>query len=83
MQVDVRAEPEGQPRPPGQQPRREVQRDALEVVSQEAPETDVDAGHQRQRRQEVLAELTVRDTHGRPGSTRLDNTCQIEDGVAA
>ena len=61
VEVDVRTEPERESRPPGQQPRCEVEGDALEMVTQQAAEADVHAGHERERRQEVLAELAVGD----------------------
>ena len=51
----------------GRSARREVQRDAVEVRSKKAAEADVAAGHQRERRQEVLAELAIGD----PRSARL------------
>ena len=61
MQVDVRSEAEREARAPRQQARREVERHAVEVVAQEPAEADVDARHERQRGQEVLAELAVGD----------------------
>ncbi len=67
MQVDVWAETEGQARAARQQASREVERDALEMVTQHATQPDVDPGHQRQRCEEVLAELPVGD----PGAIGL------------
>ena len=45
----------------GSRLRGEVERDPVEVRAQEVRQADVAPGHQRQRRQEVLAELAVRD----------------------
>ena len=44
-----------------QQGRGEVERDAVELVPEHPAHSHIPAGHQRQRRQEVLAELLVRD----------------------
>ena len=56
-----------QPAEPGsarQQGGREVERHAVDEVAQEQPEPQVAVGHERQRRQEVLAELAVRRPRG-------------------
>ena len=55
---------------PRKEPRGEVERDALEVVPQQAAQPDVHAGHERQRRQEVLAELAVWRPTVRPARVR-------------
>ena len=69
MQVHVAAEAERQARPGGQQGGGEVERDPVEVAAQEAAQPHVAQGHQRERRQEVLAELAIRDPRRASGGT--------------
>jgi hypothetical protein len=52
-----------------EQPRGQVERDAVDEVAQQQPQPRVAVRDQRQRRQEVLAELAVR----RPRLRRLGN----------
>jgi hypothetical protein len=47
--------------PTRQQPDRKIQRDSVDVVSKELAHPDVHVGHQRERCEEVLAELAVGD----------------------
>ena len=61
VQVEVRQQAEVQPGPPRQQLAGQVERDAVRVGPQQARQPDVALGDQRQRRQEVLAELAIRD----------------------
>ena len=61
VQVDVREEAEVQAGPAWQQLAGQVQRDPVRVGAQEARQADVAPGHQRERRQELLAELAVGD----------------------
>ncbi len=61
MQVHVGQETEVEPGSSRQELRREVQRDAVGIGPLQRPEADVTKGHQRERRQEVLAELAVGD----------------------
>ena len=46
-------------RAPREQPRREVERDAVQMALQQRAQADIGVGHDRQRRQEVLAELAI------------------------
>ena len=54
-------QPEIEPCAPREQPRGEVERDAVELGAEQVGKAHVEPGHQRERRQEVLAELAVRD----------------------
>ena len=77
--VDVRTEAQVPARPAGQQPRREVERDAVDVVAQHQPEPDVAVGHERERREEVLAELAIGDPR-RAGSPRSNESVSMRIG---
>ena len=59
MGVEVRGKPEVQSRPAGQQTRGQIERDAVDEVAQHQAAARIAMGDQGQRRQEVLAELTV------------------------
>jgi hypothetical protein len=59
--VDVRSQPQVPARASGQEPGGEVERDPVDVIAQQEPEADVAPGHQRERGEEVLAELAVGD----------------------
>jgi hypothetical protein len=59
--MQVNQEPRLQPRPERQQRARQIQGHAIEFRPQQTTEADVDAAHQREWRQEQLAELAVRD----------------------
>ena len=61
VQSDVRCDAQSQPCPGRQQLGREVERDAVDEVSQQGTEAHVAVGHQRQWGQEVLTELAVGD----------------------
>ena len=61
VKVDVRSEAQREARAARQQVGREVEGDAVEVVAQQASEPDVHPRHERQRGQEVLAELAIGD----------------------
>ena len=61
VEVDVRQQAEVEPGPPRQQAAGEIQRDPVGVGTEQAREPDVASGDQRQRSQEVLAELAVGD----------------------
>ncbi len=61
MQVNVRAKAKAKTRARRQQPGSQVQRHALEVVAEHSTQSRIDTRHQRQGRQEVLAELSIRD----------------------
>src|SRR5262245_44278824 len=61
MEVDVRAETELESRPAGQEPAHEVEGDPVDLRSEEPAHPDVAPGHQRQRPEEVLAELAIGD----------------------
>ena len=67
MEVDVRREAEVEAGPARQEAAREVERDAVEVLAQERREPDVADRHEREGREEVLAELAVGD----PRAARL------------
>ena len=82
VEVEVREEPEVEARPPRQQPRGEVERDAVGIGPQQAHQADVAAGHERQRRQEVLAELAVGDPRG-PSSCGSNDSESIIIGRAS
>ena len=60
MEVEVGRQPQVEPRPAGKQPRGEVERDAVDEVAQHEAAARVAMRHERQRREEVLAELAVR-----------------------
>ena len=59
--VDVHHQREREPRPERQQSTRHLEGNAVHVHAQQLVEIDVGVGHQRQGRQEVLAELLVGD----------------------
>ena len=59
MHVQVRQQAEVEPGPPRQQVTGEIQRHPVGVRAQQARETDVALGDERQRGQEVLAELAI------------------------
>ena len=82
VEVDVARQAESQPGPPRQEPAREVERDAVEVVAQEHPEPDVALGHQGERAEEVLAELAVRHPR-RLGSARSNDRVSIRSAGRA
>ena len=71
VEMDVGAETQPQAGPTGQQRRRQVKRDAVELVAEHPAHPDVAPGHERERRQEVLAELLVRDP-GHAGRVALE-----------
>jgi hypothetical protein len=70
--VEVAGEAQVEQRPARQQPGREVERDAVDVVAQQAAQPHVAVGHQRERGEKVLAELPVADPRraGRRGLER-------------
>ena len=75
VRMDMRPEAEIPARPAGQQPRGEVERNPVDEIAQHQPQPDVAVRHQRERREEVLAELAIGD----PGRTLL---CALErEGV--
>ena len=61
VQVEVRQEPEVEPGPPRHEALGQVERDAVGVGAEERREPDVAVRHERQGRQEMLAELAVGD----------------------
>ena len=60
VQVDVRQEAEVEARAPRQELRGELERHAVDLGAEKVRQANVAPGHQRERRQEVLAELAVR-----------------------
>ncbi len=82
VQVDVAAEAEREPGPRGEECRREIERDAVEVVAEQPAEPDVPVRHERQRGEEVLAELAVGDPR-RPGRGPAQRQRVDEDRPAA
>ena len=79
MQVEVGAKAEPQLRASRQQRRREVERDAIELVAEHPAHPDVAPRHQRQGRQEVLTELLVGDP-GRIGRSRWKDRWSMSTG---
>ena len=59
VQMDVGRQPEVEAGAPGQQARRQVERDAVDVDAQQLTQAHIHLGHQRQGGQEMLAELAV------------------------
>jgi hypothetical protein len=59
MEMDVREEPQVESCAPRQELRREVERDPVGIGPQQVRQTDVAAGDQRERGEEVLAELPI------------------------
>ena len=57
----MRQEPEVEPRPPRHEALGQVERHAVGIGAEQRREPDVAVGHERQGRQEVLAELAVGD----------------------
>jgi hypothetical protein len=60
MRMDVHEQTRLQSRPPGQQARGQVQRHAVDVLAQQRTQPDIAPSHERQRSQEMPAELPVR-----------------------
>ena len=80
--VDVRPEAEVPACPAGEQPRGEVERDPVDEVAEHQPQPDVAVRHERERGEEVLAELAIGDP-GRPLVGPLEREGVDEDGPAA
>ena len=78
----MQEEPRAEFGPARQEPRRQRERDAVEVRHEELVEAGIDAAHQGQRREEVLAELAVGDP-GLPLGIRLERERVDEDGLRA
>ncbi len=67
--MDVNEQGRREPGPPRQQTTGEIERNTVNIAAQQLVEPDVDMGHERQRRQEMLTELSIGD----PGITRLSD----------
>ncbi len=65
MKVNVNAQAETQPRPPGQEPACQVEGNAVDIGTAELPQPAVAQAHERKGCQEMLAKLPVT----RPGLT--------------
>jgi hypothetical protein len=80
--MDVREEPRPEARPGRQHASAQVERDAVDEVAQEQLKADVAVRRQRQRNEEVLAELAVRDPRLR-GIPLVEGKAVDQDGAAA
>ena len=77
----MRQEAEVEARPPRQELRGELERDALDLRAEQVRQAHVAPGHQRQRRQEMFAELAIRHPR-RAVLVRLERQGVDQDGAA-